>query len=109
MNNSNKKFYFDDFSRKYPMSSFITNIASKLLTKSKFKLGLECTSKLFYSLDKQFNNIQMDKSFMKSLAEGGFQVEEYARQHYPGGLFIEANYQEYDFAHEDTIYLSSAI
>jgi hypothetical protein len=46
----------------------------------------------------------MDDSFMKSLAEGGFQVEEYARQHYHGGLFIEANYQEYDFAHEDTIY-----
>jgi len=105
MNNLNKKFYYDDFSRKYPMSSLIVNSKSKMLTKSKFKLGLECTGKLFYSLDKQYNNVQMDDSFMKSLAEGGFQVEEYARQHYPGGIFIQADHHEYAFAHEDTMQL----
>jgi len=64
------------------------------LTKSKFKLALECPTKLYYIDKPQYANQQKDDSFLKALAEGGYLVEALARCYYPEGIFVEANQQE---------------
>jgi len=47
----------------------------KYLTKSDFKLALECETKLYYSARKdEYSNQGMDNPFLASLADGGFQV-----------------------------------
>lgn len=62
----------------------------RYLTKSRFKLGLECPNKLYYTnKDNEYANIKADNPFLKALASGGFQVEEMARLHYPNGVLIE--------------------
>ena len=68
----------------------------KVLTKSRFKLGLECPNKLFYTgkPDVYVNN-KIDDPFMVALAQGGFQVEALARMQYPDGIFIDAEHYDY--------------
>ncbi len=76
-----------------------TNSNPRYLTKSRFKLGLECPNKLFYTRkEKEYANNKKDDPFLKALAEGGFQVEELARMHYPDGILIEGESWEYDKA-----------
>ena len=70
----------------------------RVLSKSRFKLGLECPNKLYFTNDKTFANNKSEDTFLKSLAEGGFQVEELARLHYENGLFIDAESFEYEKA-----------
>lgn len=70
----------------------------RVLSKSRFKLGLECPNKLYYTNDSSFANKKSDDSFLQSLAEGGFQVEELARLHYENGIFIDAESFEYEKA-----------
>ena len=58
----------------------------RYLTKSRFKLGLECPTKLFYTAKKnEYANIQLDDPFLNALASGGYQVGELAKHYYPGG------------------------
>ena len=64
------------------------------LTKSKFKLALECPTKLYYIDKPQYANQQKDDSFLKALAEGGYQVEALARCYYPEGILVETNSKE---------------
>jgi len=59
------------------------------LTKSRFKLALECETKLFYTNKKEYPDTKVDDPFMEALAEGGFQVEELARLYHGGGILIE--------------------
>lgn len=61
----------------------------RVLTKSRFKLGLECPNKLYFTRKAEFANQKDIDTFLQSLAEGGFQVEEFARLHYPGGILID--------------------
>jgi hypothetical protein len=61
----------------------------RVLTKSRFKLGLECPNKLYFTGKEEYENLKNDDPFMAALASGGFQVEEYARLHYPNGVLIE--------------------
>ncbi|MCK5907927.1 MAG: hypothetical protein KAG37_10065 [Flavobacteriales bacterium] len=68
----------------------------KLLSKSRFKLGLECPNKLYFSNKKEYANNKTSDSFLKSLAQGGFQVEELARTHYPDGILIKETKGKYD-------------
>lgn len=70
----------------------------KPLTKSRFKLGLECPNKLFFTSKKEFANTRLEDSFLMALAKGGFQVEALARLHYPNGIFIDTENYEYDKA-----------
>ena len=52
----------------------------RYLTKSRFKLALECPTKLFYTKKaSEYANISNEDSFLQSLAEGGFQVGELAK------------------------------
>jgi hypothetical protein len=60
------------------------------LSKSRFKLGLECPTKLFYTAHKEYANQKQSDPFMMALAKGGFQVEEYARRLNAPGVLIES-------------------
>tara|TARA_R110000751_G_scaffold84717_5_gene169332 strand:- start:460 stop:2418 length:1959 start_codon:yes stop_codon:yes gene_type:complete len=70
----------------------------KPLTKTRFKLGLECPNKLYFTSKKEYANQSLDDSFLQALAKGGFQVEALARLHYPKGIFIDTQNYEYDLA-----------
>ena len=70
----------------------------KLLTKSRFKLGLECPNKLYFTNNEQYANQKSEDPFMQALAQGGFQVEELARLQYPNGIFIDTENYEYEKA-----------
>lgn len=74
----------------------------RVLTKSKFKLGLECPNKLYYAGKKDYANVKNENSFLEALAKGGFQVEELARLHYPDGILIEGNPWEYETSWNQT-------
>ena len=50
------------------------------LTKSRFKLALECPTKLYYTNKKdEYADERLDDAFLAALAEGGFQVAELAK------------------------------
>lgn len=68
----------------------------RVLTKSRFKLGLECPNKLFFTKKEDFANHKNSDSFLQALASGGFQVEELARLHYPNGILVEEK-EVYDY------------
>lgn len=61
----------------------------RFLTKSRFKVGIECPTKLHY-LDqpKVFGNQSIDDPFLQALAMGGFQVGELVKIEFPGGIEI---------------------
>lgn len=61
----------------------------RYLTKSKFKLGRECPTKLFYTGKSEYANAKIEDSFLKSLAEGGFQVGALARCYFPDGILVK--------------------
>jgi hypothetical protein len=44
------------------------------LTKSRFKLAVECPTKVFYSLDKRYVKSEDEDEFLQALADGGFQA-----------------------------------
>lgn len=68
-------------------------ITSKLkpryLTKSRFKLAVECPTKLFYSgKDKVYRDTNQEDGFLAMLADGGYQVGELAKCYYPQGIEV---------------------
>lgn len=67
----------------------------RYLTKSRFKLGMECPTKLFYTKKKEYLDSKMDDAFLAALTEGGFQVGELAKYYHPGGHDITTlDYEE---------------
>lgn len=52
---------------------------SKYFTKSTFKEGLDCITKLYYTNNNEYNNSANDDSFLEELANGGFQIGELAK------------------------------
>lgn len=88
----------------------------RYLTKSRFKIGHSCPTKLFYTGKKEYFNSTLDDPFMAALADGGFQVGELAKCYYPGGHDIKS--LDYDEAlnqtnellkHQDVIIYEAAI
>lgn len=65
------------------------------LTKSLFKLSLECPTKVFYKNNKGYHDNKLDDPFLESLAEGGFQVGEMAKLRFPGGIDLSENNAEF--------------
>lgn len=61
----------------------------KFLTKSRFKVGHECSRKLYYTGKPEYPNSNVDNAFLEALAEGGFQVGALAQILHPGGIEIE--------------------
>ncbi|WP_288954506.1 DUF2779 domain-containing protein [uncultured Polaribacter sp.] len=74
----------------------------RVLSKSRFKLGLECPNKLYYTGKKDYANKKNENPFLEALAKGGFQVEELARLHYPNGILIEGNPWDYEVTWDQT-------
>lgn len=68
----------------------------RVLTKSRFKLGLECQNKLFFTNKDSYANNKREDTFLEALANGGFQVEELARMYFPGGELIESKDWDYE-------------
>jgi hypothetical protein len=65
------------------------------LTKSRFKIGMSCPTKLYFESNSlQFDNNDDGNEFMKALAKGGIQVGEMAKLYYPGGIEIDAKSKE---------------
>ena len=75
----------------------------KKFTKSAFKIALECPRRLYYAYDNElYANQDLTDEFLKSLAEGGFQVGELAKVYY--GIKGDADIEvlDYDKAVEKT-------
>jgi hypothetical protein len=60
----------------------------RYLTKSRFKLALECPAKLYYTGKKQYADTKQTDEFLKALAEGGFQIGDLAKKYYPDGIDV---------------------
>lgn len=61
----------------------------RYLTKSRFKLALECPTKLFYTGKSDlYPDRKREDEFLQALADGGFQVGELAKLMFPGGIEI---------------------
>jgi len=58
------------------------------LTKSRFKMAMDCPRKLDYARDKSYYDARANDELLASLADGGHQVGELARRMYPGGILI---------------------
>ena len=64
---------------------------SRYLTKSRFKLAVECPTKLFYTgKDALYRNLKQEDTFLQALADGGYQVGKMATMLYPDGIEITA-------------------
>jgi hypothetical protein len=62
----------------------------RYLTKSRYVVGLECPTKLFYTGKKtEYADQKFDDRFLQQLANGGFQVGELAKCYYPAGIGID--------------------
>jgi len=72
----------------------------KPLTKSRFKLACECVTKLYFTGRKEYGDSKDKDSFLKSLAEGGFQVGELAKLYFEPGH--EVSTLDYDEAVSET-------
>jgi hypothetical protein len=72
----------------------------RYLTKTRFRLGLECPTKLYYTRKAMYPDSKVDDPFLEQLANGGFQVEALARLAYPEGQMIESF--DRDFSAEQT-------
>jgi hypothetical protein len=67
------------------------SMTERYLTKSRFKLAMECPTKLFYTgKSKTYKNTKGENEFLESLAEGGFQVGKMASMLYPNGIEVQA-------------------
>lgn len=55
------------------------------LTKSRFKTGTQCPTKLYYLDTPEYENKNKENSFLEALAEGGFQVGALAKLYFPNG------------------------
>lgn len=61
----------------------------RYLTKTRYKLGIDCPTKLFYTGKTEYPDQREEDAFLAALAEGGFQVGELARQYYKDGINID--------------------
>ena len=67
------------------------NKKPRYLTKSRFKLAVECPTKLFYTGKQEtYRDLMAENEFMAVLAEGGYQVGELAKYRYPDGIEISS-------------------
>ena len=64
---------------------------SQTLTKSRFILGLSCPQKLVYQKDPDYRNLRSEDTFLRSLAEGGNQVGEFSKAHFPEGHDVKTS------------------
>ena len=76
---------------------------NRYLTKSLFKIGMECPTKLYYTGKEEYPNQKIDDPFLAALANGGYQVGELARLYFPNGHHITT--LDYEDAETQTLKL----
>lgn len=82
----------------------------RYLTKTRFKMGQECPTKLFYTNKKEYQNQKMDDSFLEALAEGGYQIGELAKCYYPDGHNIGSlDYDEAEIQTQELLKLDQVV
>ena len=95
----------------YPMNetrkvSMNTTVKRRYLTKSRFKLALECPTKLYYAAESNsYFDKNKDNDFLQALADGGNQVGELAKFKYhpnPVGDAITVETLQYEEALSQT-------
>ncbi len=77
----------------------------RYLTKSRFKLSLECATKLFYTDKKEYADQKSTDSFLWELAKGGMQVGELAKFYFSNdvsNITVNTRPYEYDKTIEET-------
>ncbi len=77
----------------------------RYLTKSRFRLALDCPAKLFYTGKPEYPDAKKDDAFLEALAEGGYQVGALAKCYYPDGIEIQE--RGYDIPLQKSISLLS--
>ncbi len=82
---------------------------SRLLTKSRFKIGLDCPTKLYYTGKSEYPDRGKDNSFLEALAEGGYQVGELAKCYYPTGINIDERGSEIPLRKTDELLLQEEV
>lgn len=81
----------------------------RYLTKSRFKLAMECPTKLYYTGKALYPDKSIDDPFLLALADGGFQVGALAKYYIPGGHEIrstihgEAERETIEFLKQDNV------
>ena len=75
----------------------------RYLTKSRFKLGMECPTKLYYTRKPEYSNQKIDDKFLNALSDGGYQVGELAKLYFPNGHDITT--LDYEEAEKQTLEL----
>ncbi|MBC5782637.1 DUF2779 domain-containing protein [Ramlibacter sp. USB13] len=76
----------------------------RYLTKSRFKLAVECPTKLHYTgKPAVYPDAKSDDEFLQALAEGGFQVGELAKLMFPGGIEVTAATHDAQVAETDAL------
>lgn len=71
----------------------------KYLTKSRFKLALQCLTKLYYTGKDEYADNSISDPFLEALADGGFQVGELAKYVFaddPASSIIEVKTKNYE-------------
>ena len=48
-------------------------MSQRLLTKSRFKISMDCPNKLFYTKKKEYANTQLEDLILQALVQGEFQ------------------------------------
>ena len=77
---------------------------NRYLTKSRFKLGLECPTKLFYfGKEDVYPNRKKDDDFLHFLAEGGYQTGELAKCYFPDGIEVTSKKHDEALAETDVL------
>ncbi len=62
---------------------------TRYLTKSRYKLALECPTKLYYAAHREiYENTKIEDPFLAALADSGFQVGELAKLYFSGGVEV---------------------
>jgi hypothetical protein len=70
----------------------VTRAKPRTLTKSRFKLALECPTKVFYSLDPRYVNTKKDDEFLQAHAEGDCQAGVFEKAMYKGGVRVTVGF-----------------
>ena len=99
-----------DITLSQPITRSHSLIKARLLTKSRFKVGSECPTKLYYLDNSDYGNTKADDAFLRALAEGGFQVGELAKIYHPGGTeIVERDHESSVSATDKILALERAI
>lgn len=74
---------------------------TRYLTKSRYKLALECPTKLYYAANSTiYENTKIEDPFLAALADSGFQVGELAKLYFSGG--VEVTSLDHDTSVQET-------